>query len=366
MQAYQAFWQDTHASDFTSVAIHCTLHGHKGLCFSLLDTAHCWAFADLKVVEHQEGTAFGLRCKAFPHHLIYSTDFALLDHLLPYLSGEPRQKALALYARYRPQRSKWLLTGVLFGMLLFAGVLWLFFWGQIQLRKQQFAITEPALIQALGERQRAQFEQTAFLCTDASLQHWAEQVYQDYVSYVPGSELKKLQVFASPQAEALMLPNGELFLSTALLAEMPRATLLALISHQEGHLRLNHRLESRIYEQGNRIFYRLWQATDTRDFLLNAPLWVHYSRGQEAAADHWAFTHLSAAGLEQTDFQGFAKYMVQNETVAQREGFTKRHPMATDRLQSLDQRGAAKKSTGEINRNALRNMLEICEKLRDT
>lgn len=362
MQAYQAFWQDSHASDFTSVAIHCTLHPQKGLCFMLFDTEQCWAFADLKGFEQQHDNTFSLTCVSFPSQSISSADFSLIDHLLPYLSGAPRQQALALYESYRPQRSKWLLGGVLLGMLIFAGVLWLFFWGQIQLRKQQLAITEPTLIQALGARQQLQFEQSTRLCTDSVIQNWAAHLYQDYLQYVSDSQIKTIQVFGSGQADALILPNGHLFLSSALVTTTPRSTLLALISHQEGHLRLNHRLESRIYEQGNRIFYRLWQSTDAQDFLLNAPLWVHYSRGQEAAADHWAFTHLNAEGLVHADFQGFAKYMVQTEGSVQGiTGFALRHPMATDRLQSLDQRAASKKLTKQIESDLWRKVLKNCE-----
>lgn len=365
MQAYHASWQDSHSSDFTSVTLQCTLVPAQGLCFLQDEVENCWAFEELQL-EADEAGGFALYREQNPHQRLRSQDYRLLNHLLPFLSGVPRQRALVLYAEHRPQRSKWLLGGVVLGMLIFAGVLWLFFWGQIQLRKQQLAITNPETLTQLGARQQAELEQTVTVCSDPPLHSFSEALSQQYSDYVPDTLIKGISFFVSEQAESFMLSHGQLYLSTALVQNMTDSTLLALISHQEGHLRLNHRLESRIYEQGNRIFYRLWQPHEDLDFLLAAPLRVNYSRGQEAAADHWAFTHLNEAGLAAVDFQGFAKYILVNlESTTQAGGFVERHPMATDRLQGLAQREPLKKlsktSLKNFANDSRRKALKNCE-----
>lgn len=327
-----------------------------------------WSFSALSFQERPEHRGYLIRHLNNDQGLIYSDDYALLNALLPHLTGPERQQALTLYQNHRPARGQRVLLFVLLGMACMAGILWLFFWGQIQLRKQQLALADPQLPKVLEARQWQIFQQQNALCSSPRVERLAQQLLDDYRAQSQTDHLRRISFFASPLAESLMLSDGHLLLSTRLLKDMSGPTLAALMAHQEGHLMLKHRLESRIYEQGNQIFKRLWHKADDTAFLLDAPLWVQYSRGQEAAADQWAFRHLDATHQSDFDFKGLAKQaLLYLDDPLQQKGLVARHPWATDRLQGIVQRPEEKKSLEkrqQINLEYVRKTLHDCEQKR--
>lgn len=375
---FQAFWHASSADHENAIPVQCDVK-IDGLTWQAPEGEVHWAFDDLifeaapEIVSpmntqiNAKTQGFKIKHRHRGDGFLYTWHYPLLNALLPHLIGEQRQQGLALYNAYRPTHGNRVLLGVLAGMALMAGLLWLFFWGQIQLRKQQLALADQELPQLLGQKHEQSFAQHNNLCEGERWQTLTQQLLQDYQRQSQTDNLRALDVFPSPQAEALMLSNGHLLLSTALIKDFSWPTLIAFLAHEEGHLMLHHRLESRIYDQGNQIFKRLWQPVDDKAYLLSAPLWVQYSRGQEAAADHWAFTHLPQ---ENTlfDFKALAKKaLVYLDDPIQKKGFVARHPWATDRLQGIDQRlspSTTPTNQKNISLESLRKETNRCEQKR--
>lgn len=210
------------------------------------------------------------------------------------------------------------------------------FWGQIQLRKQQLTMVDPALNAQIEAKHLQEIKASFKLCQSPENQALLKDILREHHRNIGSKNIKVIYVFENDLPEALMLSGGTLLLSTTLLKDISAPALQALIAHEAGHLNLNHRLESRIYEQGTQIFYRQWTAQANIDYLLSAPLWVQYSRGQEAAADHWAFASLSSQNS--ASFKSLVKlWLAYEKNPKKNKGFSSRHPLATDRLQSLDQ-----------------------------
>jgi Zn-dependent protease with chaperone function len=365
MHAFQALWHNTpdrmDDGQLVEVEIHPT-----GLSFKGGESTQQWAFDQLHFHKGDSNTS-KLLFIDYRTDTLSVADYKVLDILLPYLTGTQRTQALELYGAYRSPQSKRLLSLVLIATVLMGLVLWLFFWGQIQLRKQQLALADQSLPQRLGEKHEQSLAQEQILCRGDAINRLTQQLLEAYQTQSKTSNIHKLSLFASPQIEALMLSNGHLLLSTALVQDMPWPALLAFFAHEEGHLMLNHRLESQIYAQGNQIFSRLWQRGDDQSYLLNAPLWTQYSRGQEAAADHWAFIHISQENTR-FDFKALAKKaLLYLDNPSQQKGFVARHPWATDRLQGIDQR--LSKATAPIDQKnisleALKKEAKHCEQKR--
>lgn len=365
---YPAFWHASSGDKENAISVQCHLKA-EALTWDTPQGKARWAFEDLIFEAHATDTVapkargFNIRHRHQNEGYLSSLQYGLLNALLPHLMGAQRHQALSIYNNQRPDHGKRVLLGVLAGMVVMASILWLFFWGQIQLRKQQLALADPALNTKIETRHLQEVTNSFEECQSSEIESLLEDILQEHYSNTGSKNIRLIRIFKNNLPEALILSKGTLILSTTLVKDISSPALQALLAHEAGHLNLNHRLESRIYEQGNEIFYQLWSPKTNADYLLNAPLWVRYSRGQEAAADHWAFKSLRKENT--ADFKLLAKlWLAYEKSPEQQKGFVSRHPLATDRLQSLDQLPDLKQTPSDQNSmlklRALQKSLENC------
>ena len=310
-------------------AVKCVISGTQ-LVF--LETV--WPIADIELSETQ-----GQLCLRYRHATLQTSQWKCLNGLMPYLSVSQRKVAEDLLQTQSSASGSRLVFVLLATILVIGGVIALFFMGQIELRQQQLAVTSEDVSKTLGQKHRDTLIKSGYRCTSPEWDAPLLRVLKYYQKLTGSTGIQHMYVMGTVFPQSLMLSDGTFAISAGMLRDLDASALLALMAHQEGHLQGRHRLESRIYEQGNQVFSRLWktsQQISDRDYLLEAPLWVNYSRGQEAAADQWALQHLK--GQQQGHLKSLAKvWSTYIQSSAKLPRFMERHPLATDRLQQIDQ-----------------------------
>ena len=298
------------------------------LRFSAREDVYVWSIHELTLEQSEAGLVLRKQ-----EDSLHSETFQILNALLPYLHHTQRPKAMEMLAARSPRGHKGVLW-VLIGTALIAGLVALGFFGQIRLRQQELSKYSTESATALAERHRSYTMKSYGRCTSPALVAPLGILQRTYQTQSGSNGLKDIWLLPSVNHESFILSDGTLLITTQMLQNLKPESFFALLGHQEGHLQKQHRAQAHVYHKGASVFDRLWRTVTSEDSYLESPLEVKYTRGQEAGADTWATARLPGAY-----FKALLPYLNQRAqmTGGRHSGWGIRHPLATDRLQEIDQ-----------------------------